>query len=292
MPNDDIKAICLALKEQGQVGPKLFQQLLMVYGHPEHIFDNSADDIASMVNINVDRAEKIVGSQDWLDEARALITHMESLNISVVGYLEDDYPEHLRHIPDPPLAIYMKGDKELLNHGGVAIVGTTAADQEGIRAAVDFARGFTDKGKTIISGLALGIDSAGHLGALKNNGKTIAVLGCGHLNIYPEENESLAGLIADTGAVISEFDIHAKAIAGRLVSRNRLIAGLAEAVLIVQVGHKRRGELYAGQAAIDQGKPVFIYDPHDKYADEELLNNLVIKIKSLEQIDEILRYIL
>jgi DNA processing protein len=205
--------------------------------------------------------------------------------------LDDNYPEHFRHIPDPPVAIYSRGDSDLLQQGGIAIVGTTAADQDGIRAAVDFARGFVEHGKTIISGLALGIDSAGHLGALKNGGKTIAVLGCGHLNIYPEENESLAGLITDSGTVISEFDIHAKAIAGRLVSRNRLIAGLADAVLIVQVGRKRRGELYAGQAALDQGKPVFVYDPNDQYAAQELLNNLVIKIKSLEQIDEMLSYI-
>lgn len=288
---DEQNLICLALKEYGQVGPKLFQQLLMIYGHPGNIYDHSADDIASMININVERAEKVVNSQDRLDEIRETIDHLRTLNIEVISFLDEDYPEQFRHIPDPPVAIYTRGDSEQLNKTGVAIVGTTAASQEGMRTAIDFARQFIEKKMVIISGLALGIDAAAHLGALKNNGKTIAVLGCGHLNIYPEENESMAGLIADSGVVISEYDIHAKAIPGRLVSRNRLIAGLARAVLIVQVGEQRRGELYAGQAAVDQGKPVFIFDPYDQYDRQELLNNLVIKIKSVEQIDNIIRYI-
>ena len=92
--------------------------------------------------------------------------------------------------------------------------------------------------------------------------------------------------------MISEYDIHAKAIPGRLVSRNRLIAGLADAVLIMQIGDKRHGELYAAEAAIDQGKSVFIYDPDDHYDVDILHNNLVIKINSLEQIDQIMRFII
>ena len=284
-------AICLALKEYGQVGPKLFQSLMFTYGNPENIFEHSAEHISSMVDINLERAEKIAAAGDRIEEARETIDYYQTLNISSVSFLDDDYPEQFRQIPDPPLVIYARGDLGILDDSGIAVVGTTSAGQDGIRAAVDFTRGFIDNDKLIVSGLALGIDSAAHLGALKNAGKTAAVLGCGLVNIYPEENQPLAGLIADSGVVISEYDIHAKAIPGRLVSRNRLIAGLAKAVLIVQVGMERRGELHAGQAAINQGKPVFVYDPDDRFASEELLDNLVIKIKSVEQIDEILSYI-
>ena len=289
---DDQTLICFALKEYGQVGPKLFLQLSMMYGQPGNIYDYSSDEIASMNNISLERAEKIVASQDAIEQARETIENLQTMNIAVISYFDESYPERLRRIPDPPIALYVRGDLSLPSEGGVAIVGTSAANQDGIRASVDFARALSEQGQTIISGLALGIDTAAHLGALKNSGKTIAVLGCGHLSIYPEENESLAGLIAEQGTLVSEYDIHAKAIPGRLVSRNRLIAGLADAVLIMQIGDKRRGELYAAEAAIDQGKSVFIFDPDDRYDVEILHNNLVIKINSLEQIDQIMRFII
>ncbi|MCP4583865.1 MAG: DNA-processing protein DprA [candidate division Zixibacteria bacterium] len=287
--NDNL--ICLALKEHGQVGPKTFQQLLMIYGHPGNIYDHPAEDIASMTSINMERAEKIIASQDMIDDVYDTWDQLQSLNISVISFLDKDYPDSLRQIADPPVVLYTKGNLDLLNRGSVAIVGTTQADQDGIRASVDFARELSGHDQTIISGLALGIDSAAHLGCLKSGGKTVAVLGSGLMNIYPEENESLAGLIAESGVIISEYDIHADAIPGRLISRNRLIAGLASAVLIIQVGEKRRGELHAAQAAIDQGKPVFVFDPNDQYDHETLLNNMTINIKGLEQIDEIMKYI-
>jgi len=91
--------------------------------------------------------------------------------------------------------------------------------------------------------------------------------------------------------VISEYDVYAEAIPGRLISRNRLIAGLADVVLITQLGDQRKGELHAAQAALDQGKPVFIYDPDDKYNFETMLDNLAIKIKDLDGIVEIMKYI-
>jgi len=289
---DEQKLVCLALKEYGQVGPKLFQQLLLMYGNPGNISDSNAEEIASMTNVNSQRAEKIIASFEQLDQAKDTLAHLETLNISAISYLDQEYPELLRHIPDPPIMIYVRGDAGLLNDGGIAVVGTTSANQEGIRAAVDFTKRIVENGQTVISGLALGIDSAAHLAALKNAGKTMAVLGSGHLNVYPEENEPLAGLIGQSGALVSEYDIHATTNAGRLVSRNRLIAGLARAVLIVQVGETRRGELYTGQAAIDQGKPVFVYDPSGQYQAEELLNSLVIKIKNIEQIDEMMSYVI
>jgi len=288
-PNND-NLICLTLKEYGQVGPKTFQQLLMIYGHPENIYEQDANDIASMTNINFERAEKIINSQDLIEDARETRDHLQSLNINVISYLDEAYPEPFRRIDDPPIVIYARGDIDLLQGGGVAIVGTTQADQAGIRAAVDFTREFVNRGQTIISGLALGIDSSAHLGCLKNDGKTIAVLGCGQMNIYPEENQPMAKLITETGVVISEYDIYAEAVPGRLISRNRLIAGLADVLLIAQLGNQRKGELHAAQAAIDQGKPVFIYDPEDKYDFETLLDNLAIKIKGPEQIDEIMKY--
>jgi DNA processing protein len=285
-------AICLTLKEYGKVGPKLFQQLLMTFGHPENLFDKEPEEIASMIGIDLERARPIIESQDSMAEAAELIGRLNDLEISVVGYFDDDYPEPLRRITDPPVAIYVKGDVNLLKKGGVALVGTTEADQEGIRVAVDLARQICGHDLPVVSGLAAGIDSAAHLGCLKNGGRTVAVLGCGHLNIYPEENIPLARLICESGAVVSEYEAHADAIPRRLVSRNRLISALADIILLVQIGENKRGELYAARAAINQGKPCFVYDPDDRYQLEALFDSSIVKLKELENIDELLQYII
>lgn len=289
---DNKTLVCVALKEYGQVGPKLFQKLLMIYGDPANIFEILPEDISSMAGIDLEQARKIIGVQQSFEESIEMINRLESLDISVIGYFNEEYPKSFRAIADPPLVVYVKGDHQLLQEGGVAIVGTTSADQSSIKIAVDFARGFSEYGKTIISGLAAGIDSAAHLGCLKNQGRTIAVLGCGHLNIYPEENIPLANLVADSGTVVSEYDIYADAVPGRLISRNRIIAALADAVLVVQIGQNKRGELYTAQAAADQGKPLFIWDPKDELDNETLLKNSAIRIKGIEQIGEILEYII
>ena len=288
--NKNNAVVCLALKEYGQVGPKLFQQLLVMYGEPINIFERTPDEISSMTGINLERAQKIVDSQDLFGDTVNTLDYLETINISVISFFDDLYPDALRKITDPPLGLYVKGDGNLLHEGGVAIVGAAEADQKGIKAAVDMARELSNNDIIVISGLAAGIDSAAHLGCLKNNGKTIAVLGCGHLNIYPEENTHLADLIAESGAVISEFDVHADAVPGRLVSRNRIIAALADIVIIAQLSEKRRGELHAARAAIEQGKPVYVFDPDDRYDDETLLNNQIVKMKELAEIDEIIKY--
>ncbi|MCD6163549.1 MAG: DNA-protecting protein DprA [candidate division Zixibacteria bacterium] len=287
---DDVAIVCLALKEYGHVGPKLFQQLMITYGEPANLFERDPEDISSMVGINLERAQKITDSQESLAEAREIVNHLSTINIDVISYFDDAYPESLRKIADPPLLLYVRGDLQLLSSGGAAIVGTTSPDNAGIKAAVDFAREFSKRGITVVSGLAAGIDSAAHLGCLKNNGKTIAVLGCGHLNIYPEENISLAQLITESGVVISEFNVHADAVAGRLVSRNRIIAALADVVIMAQIGDNKKGELYTARAALDQGKSVFVFDPDDIHDSETLLENMIIKIKDLGEIDEILKY--
>jgi DNA processing protein len=288
---DEISLICFALKEYGQVGPKLFQQILITYGYPGNIFGQPPEDISAMTGINMERAQKAVETQYELDKARDQLNHLDTINISVLSYFDEEYPQAFRALDDPPVSIYLKGESQILHNGGVAIVGTTSADHEGIRMAVDFSKRVTAAGKTVISGLAAGIDTAAHLGCIQNGGKTVAVLGCGHLNVYPEENIPLARMISETGAVVSEYDIYADPIPGRLVSRNRLIAALAEVVVVAQIGEKSKGELYAANAAIVQGKPVFVIDPDNRYSQCELIDSSFIKIKGIEQFDEILDYI-
>jgi len=289
---DGNRIACLALKEYGLVGPRLFQHLLLTYGSPTNIFNFSAEELSAMTNIDLAKARRIIEAGERLIDLQDTLDEVGMSNIHAVSYVDDDYPEALRRIAEPPLAIYVKGEVGLLQKGGVAIVGTTVADQDGIRLAVKLAQLSTEAHQTVISGLAAGIDSAAHLGCLKAGGKTLAVLGCGHLNIYPDENIPLAGLIAEAGIVISEYESYADPIPRRLVARNRLIAALADAVVVVQIGEAKKGELHAARAALEQGKPVFVVDPDGKYSSEPLLNNQAITIGGSDQFDEVLKYMI
>lgn len=264
--------------------------LLMTYGEPANVFQYGPEELASMTNIDLARARRIVDAGERLDELQETLDQLCLSNIRVVCYVDDEYPEALRKIAEPPLAIYTNGNSDLLRKGGLAVVGTTAADEEGIRLAVDFARLSTEAGRTVISGLAAGIDSAAHLSCLKAGGKTAAVLGCGHLNIYPDENVPLAGLIAEAGVVISEYESYADPIPRRLVARNRLIAALADAVVVIQIGEEKKGELYTARAAIEQGKPVFVVDPGGKTSSETILDGQAIIITGSNEFDEVLKY--
>jgi len=288
--NDKLKTICTCLKEYGKVGPKLFQQLLIIYGNPYNIYDENPDELMSMTGMSSEKAADICASRDKIDIVRENIERLEILGINTISFFDEAYPDSVRDIADPPLVLYVKGELTLMSKKGVAVIGTAQPDQAGLRRAVDCAKALTRAGMVVNSGLAMGIDAAAHLGCLNTGGNTVAVLGCGHLNIYPDENIPLARLIAESGAVISEYDIHADAIKGRLIGRNRLIAALSDIVFIAQLGDTRRGELHAARAAIEQGKPVYIFDPDDKYDRQTLLDGMITKIGSIEQVDQLLEY--
>lgn len=285
----EFRAISYALSELCGVKPKLFQKLLLTYGDPKNIYAQTADDLSAMIGIDLQKASQIVDTQHELEKTASEIERLQALDIDYISYFDSRYPQPFRQLSEPPLGLFLRGDEAMLDQGGLAIVGTTAANQENIRVAVDFAKETVRYGKNVISGLAAGIDSAAHLGCIKAEGKTAGVLGCGILNIYPEENESLAKLVAETGVLISEYNIHAEAIPLRLVARNRLIAALSDAVLIVQVGESRRGELHAAAAAIEQGKPVFVWDPgaRGKNDGNDWLDSSYYRIEDVSQIDQI-----
>jgi len=290
---NELKSICYALAETCKVRPKLFQRLLITYGNPVNIYAQKPADLAAMVGISQEKAEQIIETQYGLDKTAEEIERLHLLDIEYLSFFDDRYPESLRRIAEPPLALFLRGDQEMLNRGGLAIVGTTAADHDNIRAAVEFGRATARSGRNVVSGLAAGIDSAAHLGCIQAEGKTTAVLGCGLLNIYPEENSGLAKIIGETGALVSEYNIHAEAIPLRLVARNRLIVALSDAVLIVQVGESRKGELYAAAAAVEQGKPVFVWDPDNRYDakgridNHDWLDDTFYRIEELNQLDRI-----
>lgn len=182
---------------------------------------------------------------------------MRQLGINLALKEDKDYPSFLKEIANPPFGIYFLGD---LNYRqpALAIVGTRAATPQGNEIAKSFAKSLSSAGVPIVSGLALGIDAAAHQGALDSGGKTIAVLGTPLNHLYPKQNEKLAKeILKNNGAIISEFPLNCEYYPKNFLIRNRIISGLASAVLIVEAPEKS-GALATAKFALEQGREIFV----------------------------------
>ncbi len=166
------------------------------------------------------------------------------------------YPALLRQIADPPPLLYVVGSTDLLQGPALAMVGSRNASTQGAATATAFAHALSAAGITIVSGLALGIDSAAHQGALRAVGSTVAVIGTGADRIYPPRNRALAHLIAEQGCIVSEYPLGTGPLAANFPRRNRLISGLCCAVLVVEAA-AQSGSLITAHVAADQGRDVF-----------------------------------
>lgn len=169
------------------------------------------------------------------------------------------YPKRLRNIDDAPKELYCLGNLELLNYkNNIAMIGSRNCSSYGERAAKDFAYNLAKEDICIVSGLAKGIDSFSHIGALNAKGKTIAVLGSGLDNIYPKENIKLVEeIIKNNGLVISEYPLGTKPLKYHFPARNRIISGLSDSVLVVEA-RKNSGTNITVDFALEQGKDVFV----------------------------------
>lgn len=167
------------------------------------------------------------------------------------------YPPSLRHIADPPLLLHAKGDTSLLQREAVAVVGARKATTQGQANARHFAEALSQAGLLVVSGLALGIDAAAHEGGLAGRGRTVAVIGTGIDRIYPRRNAVLARRIAEAGCLLSEFVLGTHARAEHFPIRNRIIAGMARATLVVEAAAKS-GSLITAHAALEAGREVFV----------------------------------
>ena len=180
----------------------------------------------------------------------------KDINHRVITPGSEDFPELLARIADPPTELYVAGDVEALHLPAIAVVGSRNPTEGGRRNAYAFARHLSRAGFCIVSGLALGIDTAAHRGALDGGGKTIAVLGHGIDRIYPPQNEALAKEIVADGAVCTEFPPGYPPRRENFPRRNRLISGLALGTLVVEAA-KRSGSLISARLAGEQGREIF-----------------------------------
>ena len=195
------------------------------------------------------------------------------LGIAIVGLGEPAYPALLARICDPPPVLYVRGTLAE-EETAVAVVGARKASPAGCTLARAMARDLAGWGATIVSGLARGIDSAAHEGALDAKGRTVAVLGSGIDRMYPPENERLAGRIVSAGAVVSEFALGTPPLPQHFLRRNRIIAGWSQATVVVEAA-ARSGALNTARAAADEGRDVLAVPGHPTMAGSAGANELI-----------------
>ena len=187
----------------------------------------------------------------------------------------EKYPELLKQIYDPPKCLYVIGNVDILNNPSIAIVGCREATEYGKKAATYFSYNLAKQNINIVSGLAKGIDSFSHIGALQAYGKTIAVIGSGLDIIYPKENEQLAKrIIEQGGAIISEYPLGTRPEKEHFPARNRIISGMSQGVLVVEAKEKS-GSLITAECAMEQGKEVYAVPGNINSLNSVGTNNLI-----------------
>jgi len=237
------------------VGPITRKALVDHFGSAAAVLAASPKDLQQVQGVGPKLSHKIVAAPDDVDIEKELKLCQEN-NITILTESHPDYPQMLREIHDPPGVLFVLGKLVPQDSLSVAIVGTRHATQYGIQQAERLAAGLARAGYTVVSGLARGIDSAAHRGALSAGGRTIAVLGSGVLDVYPPENKDLADEIKNHGAVVSEAAPLVPPISSMFPQRNRIITGISLGVIVVEAAD-RSGAILSAQHATEQGREVF-----------------------------------
>jgi len=281
----------LALFTVPKVGPVRYIFLVKHFGSPEKVLSASKKELAELPDIGPIIASNIKNKISWdkVEEQRRLI---QKNQVQIVTFRDENYPENLLSIYDPPPFLFVKGEIKKVDRNAVAIVGCRLASPYGKRITDRIGRELSKRGITLVSGLARGIDSIGHLSALKENGRTLAVFGSGLDIIYPRENRKLTEQIKSSGAILSEFFMGTKPEAPNFPRRNRLISGLSLGVVIVEAGTKS-GALLTAHCALEQNREVFAIPGNLGSKNSEGTNKLIKQgaklVTSVEDILEELR---
>ncbi|MGD8409404.1 MAG: DNA-processing protein DprA [Desulfobacterales bacterium] len=244
----------LCLKHVPGIGNHLFKRLLQRFGSPQRVFQMTPQELLAVDGISNHLASAILNFKvpSWI---RAELNDVQQQGYQLITLSDPSYPVLLKEIPDPPPLLYVSGDLTLA-HKNIAVVGSRNATAYGISATQKLCADLAAFDITIVSGMALGIDTAAHQGALAGQGNTVAVLGSGFHNIYPAENRPLFDRITEAGAVISEFALDTEPEAHNFPIRNRIISGMSMGTIVVEASRKS-GSLITARLAAEQNREVF-----------------------------------
>lgn len=252
MTGDDAAA-WIRLSVVPGLGDQSLRKLLKLFGSPETILAASESSLAQVIgNKLADR----IKSHDSDEITNKTLTWLDHPNHAIVTLGDAGYPALLLETEDPPPLLYVVGKVELIQAKAIAVVGSRNATAQGVSNAENFSKSLSASGLTVVSGMALGIDTAAHRGGLAGSAKSVAVVGTGLDRVYPARNKELAHQLAQHGALVSEFALGTPALANNFPRRNRIISGLSLGCLVVEAAVSS-GSLITARLASEQGRDVF-----------------------------------
>ena len=254
------------------IGARRFKQLVDYFGSPQGVWNANQNRLREIRGL--ERLIPVIVDKKFKENLTIRMHRINELGIKLLRIIDEDYPENLKNIYDPPPLLYIRGRLEAADKKAVAIVGSRKATGYGKDMAKELACGLALRGITVISGMARGIDTCAHEGALEVGGRTVAVLGCGVDIAYPPENRNLACNILKSGAVISEFAVGMGPMPANFPARNRIISGLSMGTVVIEAGEKS-GSLITAEFALEQGREVFAVPGNAKEQESKGANKLI-----------------
>ncbi len=252
---------CIALNMLPTVGPVRMRKLLEVFKEPQQILAAKRTELRKVEGIGNEVADQISNWESTVDLAGEL-ERVRAFGATVMTRESPSYPRSLREIHAPPIVLYVLGELQERDHHAVGIIGARRTTHYGTESAKKLSYQLSYAGLTIISGLARGIDTAAHQGALAAKGRTIAVIGSGLAKLYPPENAALAERIrSGNGAIVSEFSMEIEPDRQTFPMRNRIISGWSHGILVVEAG-LNSGALITAAQALEQGRSVYAVPGH------------------------------
>ncbi len=281
----------LALQLVPDIGLRRIKQLLHKTGVEDasELFRLKVSDFTRIEGFGEHVARNIVVFDNW-KEVDAVLNKTEKAGADLISIDDEEYPRLLKQIYDPPIILWIKGDKAALNHEGIAVIGTRRPGKYGMQQTASWAKRISEAGISVNSGLAYGVDAFAHKTVLQYGGKTVAVLGSGIDVIYPAKNSNLArNIIENGGAVITEYPPGTPPDAVNFPARNRIVSGMSHGVLVVESGIKG-GSMITARCALDQNREVFVVPHQLDYPRGEGCNYLIKtgQGKLVQKLDDIL----
>jgi DNA processing protein len=246
----------IRLMQTDGVGVEMARRLLTTFGLPGDIFSADFDALRAVAPERIARALLQTPTAMMQNRIELTLDWAAQPGRRILTLADADYPQALLNIADPPILLYIQGRDRLLSATSLAVVGSRNATVQGIQNAERFSEAASRAGLTVVSGLALGIDAAAHHGGLRGSGSSVAVIGTGIDIVYPMRNRALAQRLAEEGCIVSEYPFGMPPVAANFPRRNRIISGLARAVLVVEAA-AQSGSLITARTAAEQGRDVF-----------------------------------
>ena len=252
---------CIALNMLPTVGPVRLRKLLEVFNEPQQILAAKRRELRKVEGIGHEVADQISNWESTIDLA-AELQRVRDFGATVITQESSSYPKSLREIHAPPIVLYVWGELAERDQHAIGIIGARRTTHYGMESAKRLAYQLAYSGLTVVSGLARGIDTAAHQGALAAKGRTIAVIGSGLAKLYPPENAGLAEKIrTGNGAIVSEFSMEIEPDRQTFPMRNRIISGWSHGILVVEAG-LNSGALITAAQALEQGRSVYAVPGH------------------------------